>query len=100
MSSGEVGTCLFILYFPFYPTAVFKVLNHLCFKGLQCQDVCLQSKLLTWYLIYLMLLYSILAHKTVNMWSLEDIGGFLKEYFGILTNSLTDKLIYMSFVCV
>lgn len=39
--------------------------------GLQRQNVCLQSKLLTWYLIYmiLLLLYSIPAFKAYWKWT-------------------------------
>lgn len=42
-----------VVYFPFYSTAIFKVLICLCFMGLQWQDVCLQSKLLMWYFTYM-----------------------------------------------
>lgn len=40
------------VYFPVYSAAIFKVLNRHDLMGLQMQDVCLQSKLLTWYLKY------------------------------------------------
>lgn len=46
-----------VVYFPFYLTAIFKVLNYLCFVGLHWQNVCLQSRLLTWYFMYLTLLF-------------------------------------------
>lgn len=51
------------VYYPFYSTAIFKVLNRLDFMGLQRQDVCLQSKLVTWYLIILLLLYSVCVFR-------------------------------------
>lgn len=38
MNSGGVGT-MSTVYFPFYSTAIFKVLNRLDFMGLQRQDV-------------------------------------------------------------
>lgn len=57
------------VYFPFYSTAIFKVLNRLDFMGLQRQDVCLQSKSLTFCTFrILLLLYGITVFRelTVN----------------------------------
>lgn len=51
MNSGEIGT-MSTVYFPFYSTAIFKVLNLLDFMGLQRQVICLQSKLLNWYVVF------------------------------------------------
>lgn len=68
-----------VVYFPFYLTAIFKVLNYLCFVGLHWQNVCLQSRLLTWYFMYLTLLffYSVFSFfqslQIMNMWPVEGV---------------------------
>lgn len=51
MNSGGVCT-MSTVCFPVYSTAIFKVLNRLDFMSLQRQDVCLQSKLLTFCTLF------------------------------------------------